>query len=131
MTKRERCYLRGVRRYLAAHPRLLKPYWRDQCRGEHPLCGHCALGAESFFWLAGGKPAGWNLCQMKWEGAQHWFAQRGRCGSSTPVVDPTFQQYRTRPDYRLGHGGWINMRGTGPTKRAREVIAAVRRACGG
>lgn len=123
MRPRDRCHLQGVRRYLARHPELRQLYWRQECAGEHPLCGHCYLGAESMYHLLGGRRSGCVPQNMKWEGYQHWFL---RCDGR--VVDPTVAQFRARPDYRLATGRGFLTRA--PSRRAREVIAAVRRGCG-
>ena len=120
--------VRTLQKVLASRPDLRLPRWREECSNDTcSLAGHCALGAEAAYWLLGHGKAGWKQYHMKWEGISHWFVRNVKTGE---VVDPTSEQYSTTPDYRLGHGGWINRGGRGPSLRAQEVILEVRRRMG-
>ena len=98
--------------------------------------GNCYVTCEALYHLLGGPKSGWRPMVMRHEGDTHWFLAKrvippggkGR-GIQTAavnmplliVLDPTFRQFKTAPDYQKARGcGFLTKK---PSKRARELAA--------
>lgn len=80
------------------------------------LLGPCYPTTEAFYYLLGGKAAGWTPIQMIHEGISHWAIRH----SSGIILDPTVKQFKRVPDYSKARGrGFMTSR---PSKRARAIL---------
>ena len=78
--------------------------------------GNCYVTCEALYHLMGGKAAGWTPMSLRHEGDTHWFLRH----ASGTIVDPTVQQFRTKPDYTQARGrGFLTRR---PSKRAAALM---------
>lgn len=110
------------------HPGLLKPAFRRQLpkvpAARRPLYGHCSVASEATYFLLGGKGSGWTPTSVHVAGVTHWFLRNKETGA---VLDPTAGQFACEVPYGAGRGRGFPTPGAVPSKRAREVMACVRR----
>lgn len=93
---------------------LRDPRWRGH---PHPMKGHCYIAAEVIYHLSGGPDGPWVPATVKHEGVTHWFLRLKETGD---ILDPTFDQFHTRPQYDKGRGrGFLTRE---PSKRAKIVL---------
>ena len=64
-------------------------------KGKHPYWGHCYVASEVLYHMLGGESSGYEVFQMEHENQSHWFL-KNRNGR---VLDPTWQQFTTKPDH--------------------------------
>lgn len=93
---------------------LTEHYRTKKAPDSDPTEGHCANAAGAFWYLAGGKEAGWGMYRLSskdWdvlpEGETHWWAQH----SSGVIADPTRTQFKDKVPYDQGHRGFPPTRG--------------------
>lgn len=110
---------------------LLDASWRrkrDSGKLSHVVAttGHCFVAAQAVYWLLGGPDGAYKGAVMR-VGAgprdTHWFVR----GADGEIVDPTFDQFTSAPDYSRGKNCGFSTRhmGTGkisPCKRTQVVI---------
>jgi hypothetical protein len=137
----------------ALSPELLSPEWKARVQpGEPVVAGHCAIAAEAFYHLTGGRAAGmlpvvcsyfetrdaamyFNMAAAPDHAlrATHWWVRGpGSQGCGTgPVYDVTVGQYKGISfPYEKGRGcGFQNPYGQ-PSRRARIVMNRVESALG-
>ena len=79
--------------------------------------GHCYVACEALSHLTGGQ---FKPYFIQHEGAPHWFLK----GPTGTVLDPTFEQFKSKVPYREGKGkGFLTKQ---PSKRAQIVIDRVK-----
>jgi hypothetical protein len=129
-------------------PDLLTPKWRKLVsKNDPPESGHCAVAAEAFYHLAGGKAAGFMpvVCgynadrhgnmkfekkshQPGWHRETHWWVRgpdaKGQRGAGD-IRDVTVGQYPGPFPYQRGHNVGFMQPQQKPSKRAQIVIDRV------
>jgi hypothetical protein len=132
-------------------PDLLEKQYRDKLSPDDPPeTGHCAVASEAFYYIAGGRQAGFMpvVCgyaandkgRMKfgaekaeapktpgWEKETHWWVKGprdGRRGAGT-IFDVTARQYPEPFPYGNGHNTGFMQPQQKPSKRAQCVIDRV------
>lgn len=92
--------------------------------------GNCYVTCEALYHLMGGKRAGLVAYTVKHEGDTHWFlvlypnwvwkSYKHKSVFLGDVIDPTFKQFKTKPNYYAGRArGFLTKK---PSKRAREMM---------
>jgi DnaJ-class molecular chaperone len=97
-----------------------KPRYRGD---KHPTKGYCYVGAEALAHLIGAPRTGWQMRWVHHEGDTHHFLFHTK---TKTVLDPTWDQFETPPDYSKGVAegpltGWDR-----PSKYAKSIIDNVR-----
>lgn len=120
MTIAERVMFDNVRSHLTDD--LRDSEYIKMNRGKY--CGHCHAASEAFFYLMGGKDAGYLVKQAKDDaGISHWWVER-----SGLIIDPTHEQYTDYglvPPYAKGKTRCPNQQGYIPTNRAKKLIQRI------
>jgi hypothetical protein len=111
---------------LADGARLMLPRYRADALKNNSLDGYCAVGAEAYFFLGGGREAGLQPMQLtRFEGSHWWILKQG-----TVVVDLTLRPRDLQTAYPYHRGTPRGFMQTGyqrPSKRAAEVMSKVKR----
>ena len=127
-------------------PDLLEKKWRLLVPPDAPaVAGHCAIASEAFYWLAGGKEAGFVpvVCSYYkddkgeyWLGKippenshkeTHWWIRGSKNGErgKGEVYDITAEQYNFPFPYQYGrNSGFMQPQGL-PSKRAKIIMERV------
>jgi hypothetical protein len=129
----------------ALTPDLLSTEWRARVGPDKSgVAGHCAVASEAFYYLAGGKKAGFTpvVCSYK-EGPRggiyfpgdkipknslpstHWWIRRG-----DEIFDVTAAQYKLPFPYEHGRGTGFMQPQRLPSRRAAVVMARVEKELG-
>jgi hypothetical protein len=102
---------------------LLRAEWLERrLQGGKPTTGHCATAASAFWWLAGGRDAGWrqrNLPARVWDQGPHYFVVH----VSGLIVDPTADQFDVPVPYDRAEGRGPPTSG-GPIPKSARTLAA-------
>lgn len=110
------------------HPGLLKLAYRKQLpsvpAAQRPLFGHCSAASEAIYFLLGGKGSRWTPTTVRVDGGTHWYLRDKKTGE---VLDPTADQFVCPVPYGEGRGCGFPTPGAVPSKRAKEIMACVRR----
>ncbi len=139
-------YNKIIRAILASlSPDLLEPKYRAQlAEGSPPEMGHCAVATEAFYYLAGGREAGFMpvVCgydvdtkgRRHFDGAKpdrrretHWWVRgplKGERGKGR-VIDITARQFSEAFPYERGHNTGFMQPQKKPSKRAQVVMDRV------
>lgn len=106
--------------------RAMKRFLTDKLRHEeywghpNPLAGHCYVASEVLMHLLGDK---WKPCQVRHEGASHWYLKHRKTGE---ILDVTASQFETPVPYEKGRGkGFLTKK---PSYRAQFVIDCLKEA---
>lgn len=103
---------------------LLRAEWLERrLQGGKPTTGHCVAAASAFWWLAGGRDAGWrqrNLPERVWPAGPHYFVVHAGTGL---IVDPTADQFDEAIPYGRADGRGPPTSG-GPIPKAARTLAA-------
>ena len=96
----------------------LKPAFAN---GTHPYSGHCYVASQSLYHMLGGEEEGYSAYQMEHEGVSHWFLKN----SKGRILDPTWRQFKTKPDYSQARRSAFLWTEDGISDRAEGMTALV------
>lgn len=89
------------------------PPWRGS---KNPLAGHCYIVSEIFYYILGGKSAGWKPMFVRVKNTPHWFLQH----ENGTILDPTESQFDCSIPRELARGkGFLTKE---LSKRARVLL---------
>lgn len=97
----------------------------DLLKGEYanlgslsPVAGHCYVASEAYYWLRGGKEAGYVSMHQVHEGVSHWWVKN----PVGKIIDPTSAQFVRPVDYAKGRPYAFICPTSPPHPSARAVV---------
>jgi hypothetical protein len=115
--------LMKVRKYLTDD--LLLPKYKNKIRVSN-TAGHCYVATEALFNILSPKQQlEFKPHYIKVKGDTHWFLMNKKKGNVTTILDPTFDQFKTLPNYdKAKRAGFLTKT---PSKRTIILLERIKK----